>query len=75
MKIVTFKIKGMAGSACNSNVENAAYQVPGVINAKADYRTGKAVVKFDKSKTSADKIIKSINATNYYKVLGDTLGN
>ncbi len=65
-------VEGMTCSVCNSNVENAAYQVGGVINAKAYYRTGKAVVKFDKSKTSADKIIKAIDATSY-KVIGDTL--
>ena len=65
-------VTGMTCSVCNSNVENAAYQVSGVINAKADFHTGKAVVKFDKSKTSAQKIIKSIDATNY-KVVGDTL--
>ncbi len=65
-------VEGMTCSACDNNVENAAYQAGGVIDAKADYRTGKAVVKFDKSKTSADKIIKSIDATSY-KVVGDTL--
>ncbi len=65
-------VRGMTCSACDNNVENAAYQAGGVIDAKADYRTGKAVVKFDKSKTSADKIIKSIDATSY-KVIGDTL--
>ncbi len=65
-------IQGLTCSTCDSHVENAVYQVPGVINAKADYRTGKAVVKFDKSKTSADEIIKSINATSY-KVVSDTL--
>ncbi len=65
-------VEGMTCSSCDNNVENAAYQAGGVIDAKADYRTGKAVVKFDKTKTSADKIIKSINATSY-KVVGDTL--
>ncbi|GMT46095.1 MAG: hypothetical protein IEMM0006_1927 [bacterium] len=65
-------IQGLTCPTCDNNVENAMYQSGGVINAKADYRTGKAVVKFDKSKTSADKIIKSINATSY-KVIGDSL--
>ncbi len=65
-------IQGLTCPTCDNNVENTVYQVGGVIDAKADYRTGKAVVKFDKSKTSADKIIKSINATSY-KVIGDSL--
>ncbi len=67
-------VQGMTCSACDNNVENAVYQVPGVINAKADFHTGKAVVKFDKSKTSPKKIIKSIDATSY-KVIGDSLGH
>ncbi len=67
-------VQGLTCSACDDNVENAVYQVSGVLNAKADYRTGKAIVKFDKSKTSADKIIKSIDATSY-KVVEKPLGN
>ncbi len=73
IQTLNLDVEGMTCSVCNSHVENAAYQVNGVIKAKADYRTGKAVVKFDKTKTSVEKIIKSINATNYYKVVGDTL--
>jgi copper chaperone CopZ len=65
-------VAGLTCSACDNHVENAAYQVQGVINAKADFNTGKAVVKFDKSKTSVNKIIKSIDATSY-KVTGDSL--
>ena len=72
IQILHLNIKGMTCSVCDNNVENAAYKAGGVIDAKADYRTGKAVIKFDKSKTSADKIIKSIDATSY-KVIGDTL--
>lgn len=58
-------IKGMTCEACDSHVAHAAYEVDGVLDAKADHETGKAVVKFDKSKTSADDIIKSIDATSY----------
>jgi len=58
-------VEGMTCTACNNHVENAAYQVEGVLEAKADYHTGKAEVKFDKSKTSPKKIIQSIDATSY----------
>lgn len=72
IQILQLNVTGMTCSVCNKNVENAAYEVAGVTDAKADFHTGKAVVKFDKSKTSAEKIIKSIDATSY-KVVGDTL--
>jgi len=58
-------INGMTCSACDSHVAHAAYEVDGVLNAKADHHTGKAVVKYDKSKTTADAIIQSIDATSY----------
>ena len=58
-------IKGMTCDACDSHVTHAAYEVDGVLDAKADHETGKAVVQFDKSKTSEEDIIKSIDATSY----------
>lgn len=58
-------ISGMTCPACDSHVTHAAYKVNGVIDAKADHTTGKATVQFDKLKTSADMIIKSIDATSY----------
>lgn len=58
-------IKGMTCPACDSHVSHAAYEVDGVLDAKADHHTGKAVVKYDKSKTTADAIIQSIDATSY----------
>jgi copper chaperone CopZ len=58
-------IEGMTCPACSNHITHAAFEVDGVIDAKADDKTGKAVVKFDKSKTSANSIIKSIDATSY----------
>lgn len=58
-------IQGMTCPACDSHVTHAAYEVEGVLEATADHETGKAVVQFDKSKTSEEDIIKSIDATSY----------
>ncbi|NOX47760.1 MAG: mercuric transport protein MerTP [Chlorobi bacterium] len=58
-------IEGMTCAACDSHVTHAAYEVDGVLDALADHKTGKATVKFDKSKTSEEAIIKSIDATSY----------
>jgi copper chaperone CopZ len=55
----------MTCPACNYTVQNAALNVPGVFESKADFKTGKAIVKYDKSKANAEEIVKSINTTEY----------
>jgi len=59
----------MTCESCNLHVAHAAQELDGVADAKADFTTGKAEVKFDPSKTSEDEIVQSINATGY-KVAG-----
>jgi len=44
--------------ACDNHVAYAAQEVDGVLEAKADHKTGKAEVKFDKTKTSRDEIVR-----------------
>jgi copper chaperone CopZ len=66
------EIEGMTCEACDSHVAYAALEVDGVIEARADHKTGKAELKFDGSKTSKDAIINSINKTGY-KVVGEQL--
>jgi mercuric ion transport protein len=66
------QISGMDCFACNSEVTHAVFGNDGVIEAKADYKTGSALIKFDKSRSSAENIIRSVNATGY-KVTGHTL--
>jgi len=63
-------IKGMTCESCNSHVAHAAQGVYGVIEAKADHSTGKAEVRFDKSKTNKKEIIDAIITTGY-KVVND----
>jgi len=43
--------------------------VEGVLDAKADHKTGKAVIQFDHSRASKSDIVDAINATSY-KVAG-----
>lgn len=62
-------IEGMTCAACDNHITHAAYEVDGVIDAKADYETGKAMVKFDKTKSSVNEVIEAIDATGY-KVTG-----
>ena len=72
IETLQLNIKGMTCQACNDEVSHAAEIVPGVMAAKANYKTGIAVVKFDKSEASKEKIIKSIDATGY-KVSGEKM--
>lgn len=65
IKTIQLDIEGMTCQACDSHVAHAAQEVDGVIEAKADYTTGKAEVKYDKTKTTKKAIVKSINATSY----------
>lgn len=68
---VELDIKGMTCPACNYTVQNAALDVPGVFESTADFKTGTAVVKYDKSKANEEEIIKSINTTEYEVIEGD----
>jgi len=62
---IELDIKGMTCPACNYTVQNAALDVPGVFESTADFNTGKAIVKYDKSKANEEEIIQSINTTEY----------
>ncbi|MBW8051496.1 MAG: mercuric transport protein MerTP [Cytophagales bacterium] len=60
-----FEISGMTCTGCEEHVKHAMAQLPGYIEATADYEKSKATVKFDKSKTDIDKVIAAINETGY----------
>jgi len=70
VKTVEFNIEGMSCSACNYTIQHAAMKVNGVLDAHADFKTGKATVKYDDSKTTINKVVQSIEKTNY-KVKGE----
>ncbi len=65
IEIVHLEIKGMTCESCNHHIEHASREVDGVLEAKADFKTGKADIRFDKSKTSKEEIIKAVDATGY----------
>lgn len=65
IQTLDLKIEGMTCEACDSHVAHAAREVNGVTEAEAHHENGTAMVRFDKTKTSEDEIISSINATGY----------
>ncbi len=79
----TFKISGMSCASCSSRIEKTVNNIAGVSKATVNLVTEKMAVEFDNSKTSREKIIKSVKdigfgcsyedvekTTSTYKVVG-----
>lgn len=62
---INFDINGMTCTGCEEHIKNAVADMDGVTEATANYETGQATVKFDKSKTSLEKVTNAINETGY----------
>jgi mercuric ion transport protein len=62
---LTLDVTGMTCESCNLTVEHTLSQLPGYINAKADYKTGIVTVKFDASKSSEKEVKEAVNSTGY----------
>jgi len=62
---LTLNVKGMTCESCNLHVERTLAQLPGYINAKADYKTGTVKVEFDASKSSEKDVEDAVNSTGY----------
>jgi copper chaperone CopZ len=60
-----FTISGMTCASCEEHVNYEVNKLPGIISSTASYEKGKAVVEFDKSKTTINEIEKAINSTGY----------
>ena len=65
VETVSYRIEGMTCPSCEEHVRHGASGVEGVIDVTADYRTGKAVVRFDRGRTNDDAIRRAIEATGY----------
>lgn len=66
----TFKVNGMMCGSCESAVSKAVTKVDGVKSVDADSGSGEAVVSYDPTKTSPEKITAAINTTKF-KVVED----
>lgn len=65
VETITMDIEGMTCAGCEASVENAASGVEGVLEADASYDTGKATIKYDRSKATKDEVIAAINKTGF----------
>lgn len=65
IEAVSYQITGMTCSSFEEHVRHGVSEVSGVIDISADYRSGKAVVRFDRSRTNDEEIRRAIDATGY----------
>lgn len=61
-------IKGMTCAGCEVSVNHALNATPGVLTASSSFSEGKAVVKFDQRKVSADQLAKAVTKATGYAV-------
>ena len=60
-----FKISGMTCASCEEHVNHEVNKLNGIVNSKASYENGNAIIEFDRTKTNEAQIEKAINATGY----------
>lgn len=62
---VKLAVEGMTCTGCEEGIKHAAMEVPGVLDATANYEAGEATVKLNMSTSSEQDVIDAINASGY----------
>lgn len=65
IETVTFHVEGMSCAGCELHIEHAVGGLHGVVDVKADFRSGNAVVRFDRTVTSDEEIRRAIDVAGY----------
>ncbi len=65
IKTIEFKISRMTCASCEEHVNHEVNKLNGIVNSKASYENGNAIIEFDKTKTNETEIEKAINTTGY----------
>jgi len=60
-----FKISGMTCANCEEHISQEVNKLNGIVNSKASYENGNAIIEFDRTKTNETEIEKAINSTAY----------
>ncbi len=66
---VSLKVGGMDSQHCAIIVEGAVRKLQGVTKAETSFANGKAIVEFDSSKVSTERIMQAITDVGYYPEL------
>jgi copper chaperone CopZ len=65
IQAIELGIKGMSCESCEAEVNHEVNKLTGIIKSEVSYKNKNAVVKFDASKTTIEKIIHAVNSTGY----------
>jgi mercuric ion transport protein len=65
IKTTEFRISGMTCASCEEHVNHEVNKLNGIVDSKASYENGNAIIEFDKTKTNETEIEKAINSTGY----------
>lgn len=65
IKTTEFKINGMTCASCEEHVNHEVNKLNGIVNSKASYENGNAIIEFDRTKSDEKEIEKAINSTGY----------
>jgi len=60
-----FKISGMTCASCEEHVNHEVNKLNGIVNSKASYENGNAIIEFNRTKSDEKEIEKAINSTGY----------
>lgn len=65
IKTTVFNISGMTCASCEEHLNHEVNKLKGIVNSKASYGKGNAIIEFDKTKTNEMEIEKAIISTGY----------
>ena len=65
IKTTEFKISGMTCASCEEHVNHEVNKLIGIVNSKASYENGNAIIEFDITKINESEIETAINSTGY----------
>jgi len=55
----------MTCASCEEHVNHEVNKLNGIVNSKASYENGNAIIEFDRTKANEMEIEKAINSTGY----------
>lgn len=65
IKTTKFKISGMTCASCEEHVNHEVNKLNGIVNSKASFENGNAIIEFDRTITNETEIENAINSTGY----------
>ncbi|GIK37025.1 MAG: hypothetical protein BroJett011_08580 [Chloroflexota bacterium] len=67
LETITLPVEGMVCPFCAAAVENILGSLDGVVEAKADYVKGLAMVSYDPARVTPTQMVEAINTKSFYR--------